>query len=150
MRFVCIRKLPPGQLLLPKALLAAAVLILGGCGGDSSAGDGGGPPNPLPTISALAPVAAVTGGPDLYLRVYGTGFVASSIVEWNGGGLPTTLVNSTQVFAVVSAANRSISGTFPVTVMNPSPGGGVSNAVSELVGPPPAAPAGVGVIQLVS
>lgn len=64
--------------------------------------------------------------------------------------LSTTFVTSSQVFAVVAAADRSSSGTYSVTVFNPAPGGGLSNGVAVSVGPPAAPPAGIGVIQLIS
>ena len=127
------------------------VLLAAGCGGGSgSGGDGGGPPNPIPSIASVDPAAAVAGGPDFYIRVFGAGFVAASTVEWNGQMLPTTFVNSTQVYALIAAADRTSSGTYSASVFNPAPGGGLSSSVSVLVGPGPAAPAGVGVIQLVS
>lgn len=132
-------------------LLLITPLVLGGCAaGGSAGGGGGGGSNPVPGIVALDSASVATGGPDFYMTVYGTGFVASSFVEWNGLKLPTTFVNSTQVFAVVSAANRSSSATIPVTVFNPAPGGGLSNAISVLVAPPLSPPPGVGVLQLVS
>jgi len=139
------------------ALLLFGTISLSGCGHGGSVGGnggggggGGGGSNPVPGIVALDPLSVAAGGPDFYVTVYGSGFVSSSVVEWNGLKLPTTFVNSTQVFAVVSAGNRSSSASVPVTVFNPSPGGGVSNAVPVFVGPVPSPPPAVGVLQLVS
>lgn len=140
-------------------LFLTALFLLSGCGdigspGNSGGGVGnggvGGQPNLIPTVAALDPASVAAAGPDFYLSVYGTGFTSSSVVRWNGSDLTTTLVSSSQVFALVGAGNRSSSGTFPIAVFNPAPGGGLSNASSVLVGPVPATPQGVGVLQLVS
>ena len=45
-------------------------------------------PNPVPVLSALSPSRAVVGAPST-IAVIGTGFVASSVVQWNGTALPT-------------------------------------------------------------
>lgn len=122
----------------------------GNSGGGGGNGGGGGQSNPVPTLVALDPASTAAAGPGFYLTVYGTGFTSSSVVRWNGSDLTTTFVSSSQVFALIGAASRSSSGTFPITVFNPAPGGGLSNASSVLVGPVPAAPQGIGVVQLIS
>lgn len=139
------------------ALVLPALLALGGCaaggasGGSGGGGGGyGGSPNPVPSIVFLDPSSVAMGGPDFYLTVYGSGFSPSSVVRWNGSTLATTFVSGSLVYAVVSASYRSGSGTASVTVLNPAPGGGLSNASSAFVGPVPEPSAGVGVVQLVS
>src|SRR6266404_755692 len=133
------------------ALLLLGELSLAGCGdGGSVGGNGGGGSNPTPAILAIDPKSVVAGGPDFFLTVYGSGFVSASTVEWNGVKLPTTFVNNKQIFAQVGAANRSGSGTIPVTVFNPMPGGGTSSAASVFVNSSPPSPMGVGVFALVS
>lgn len=136
--------------------IALFALLLAGCGEIKNAGGGGGGAgggggsNPVPGIIALDPKSAAAGGPDFFLTIYGTGFLASSVVEWNGVKLATTFVNDTLIFAQVDAVNRSASATVPVAVFNPSPGGGLSNTMPVVVGPVPSPPAGVGVLQLIS
>src|SRR4029079_1529215 len=51
------------------------------------------------------------------------------------GGSPrtTTFVNSTQVTAQIPATDIAVVGTPPITVVNPSPGGGTSSAVNLTV-----------------
>src|SRR5438552_1530617 len=139
------------------ALFLLGLLELGGCadkqaprGGDAGGGGGGGGSNPTPSIAFLDPNSAAAGGPDFYLTAYGSGFSSSSSIQWNGLKLSTTFVNSTQVFVIVPGGYRSTSGSPTVTVFNPVPGGGTSNAMSVLVGTAPAPPQGIGVIQLVS
>src|SRR5207248_2416079 len=71
------------------------------------------------------------------LTVNGTNFVSTSTVYWNGSPLTTTFVSSTQLTAIVPAANVAAVGTASVTVVNPAPGGGTSNAQTFTINPPP-------------
>jgi FG-GAP-like repeat/FG-GAP repeat/IPT/TIG domain len=83
--------------------------------------------NPAPFISQpLFPQALAPGGPSFILTVNGTGFVSSSVVNWNSSALATTFVNSEQLKAAVPSANIASQGTAWVTV---SSGGVVSNVV---------------------
>src|SRR5205823_3340701 len=61
----------------------------------------------------------------------------ASTVNWNGSPLTTTFVSSTQLTAIVPAANVATVGTASVTVVNPAPGGGTSNSVTFTINPPP-------------
>ncbi len=89
---------------------------------------------PPPTITGLSPSSAKPGGPAFTLTVNGTNFVNGSVVLWNGANRSTTYVSSTRVKAAITAADIAKAGTATVTVRNPAPGGGVSNAVSFHVG----------------
>jgi hypothetical protein len=86
--------------------------------------------NPAPTITSLSPTGATAGGAAFTLTVNGTGFVATSSVKFNGTARTTTFVNATQVTAAILASDIASVGTPPVTVTNPTPGGGTSNAVN--------------------
>ncbi len=89
---------------------------------------------PIPFIYAsLQPVAAVPGSAGFTLIVSGTGFFPTSVVEWNGNPLATTVISSTQISATVPAANIAVAGTATITVKNPAPGGGVSNGAYFVV-----------------
>jgi hypothetical protein len=92
--------------------------------------------NPVPTITGLNPSSATPGGPACTLTVNGTNFLSSSVVRWNGANRTTTYVNSTQLTAAIAAADIAAAGTASVTVFNPAPGGGPSNALSFLVATP--------------
>jgi uncharacterized protein (TIGR03437 family) len=98
--------------------------------------------NPPPTLSLLKPAAAAAGGPGFLLTVTGSGFVQGSVVRWNGSDRPTTLQTSTQLLAAISASDVAVAGTAQVTVFNPVPAGGLSNAVSFPIIVPPAVNAG--------
>jgi hypothetical protein len=82
--------------------------------------------NPVPTISSMSPVTAAAGGPAFTLTVTGTGFVAGSVVQWDGAARTTAFVSTTQLTATVPAEDITAGGTITVTVFNPTPGGGDS------------------------
>jgi len=84
--------------------------------------------NPVPFLDQpLVPDAVSPGGPAFTLTVNGSGFVASSTVNWNRSPLTTTFVSSAQLTASVPASDIAAASTAAVTVVNPTPGGGVSN-----------------------
>ncbi len=93
-------------------------------------------PNPVPLISWLNPPSTPPGGPDATVAVYGSGFVSSSIVRWNGLDHATTYVSANELTAIVSSSETAIVGTALVTVFNPTAGGGTSNAASFSVTSP--------------
>lgn len=124
-----------------------ALLALAGCSGQS-AGPPPPPPNPTPTVSALSPAATYSGTGGFPLTVNGSGFLASSTVQWNGSTRATTFVSSSQLMAQIPSSDLSAPGTASITVVNPSPGGGTSNTLSFMLVPGPAP--GTGVIQLIS
>ena len=94
--------------------------------------------NPIPTITSLVPPSAIVGGAAFTLTVNGTGFVASSVVRWEGSDRATTFINSTQLQAAIPASDIAATGTANVTVFNPPPDGGESNmAVFNINNPAP-------------
>lgn len=107
------------------ALLAAATLLPAACGD----GGTGSTPNPTPGVSALNPSSLVQGSESFTLTVTGSDFVAASTVRWNGVDRPTKYVSATQVTAAITAADVAQPGSYQVSVFNPAPGGGVSNAM---------------------
>ncbi|MFZ5877417.1 MAG: beta strand repeat-containing protein [Nitrospirota bacterium] len=94
-------------------------------------------PNPVPTTTALTPASATAGDAAFTLTVDGTGFVSGAVVQWNGVGRTTTVVSPTQVTAEILAADVATAGTASVTVVNPAPGGGASNAQTFTINPVP-------------
>jgi hypothetical protein len=94
-------------------------------------------PSPVPVISSLSPVGAAVGGPAFTLTVNGSGFVASSVVRWNGANRPTTVVSANQLQAAIGAADIAGIGAAQVTVFTPAPGGGLSSGLTFTVSPPP-------------
>ena len=92
-------------------------------------------PNP-PAITTITPPNVLTTNPSLTITVNGSGFTNQSVVKWNGSSLSTTFVSSSQLTAVVPAANYSSAGIENVTVSNGTLGtSGIFtvNAVAPLV-----------------
>ena len=86
--------------------------------------------NPVPFLNQpLVPEAAVPGSPAFTLIVNGTGFVSGAVVNWNGSPRATTFVTAMQLTASILASDIASPGTASVTVVNPTPGGGVSNVI---------------------
>lgn len=85
--------------------------------------------NPVPAISGLNPTTAIAGSPGFTLVITGTNFIADSTVYWNSSALPTTFIGDTQLTAPVTEADIATPGTISITVVNPAPGGGTSNAL---------------------
>ncbi len=83
--------------------------------------------NPLPTTTSISPTNKIVGA-TFTLTVNGTNFVSTSVVQFAGSNRTTSFVNSTQVTATILASDLTTAGTFNITVFNPTPGGGTSNA----------------------
>jgi hypothetical protein len=92
--------------------------------------------NAVPTLSALSPSSARAGEAAFTLTVTGTNFVSTSTVQWNGTGLATTYVSGTKLSASVPPNHVATARTASVRVMNPTPGGGASWAVTFTVDNP--------------
>jgi hypothetical protein len=91
-------------------------------------------------ITFLSPANINAGLGDLTITVTGGGFVAKTVVQWNGQNLKTTFVNSASVTAVVPAAMTAKAGTASVNTLNPHSGSqdnGLSNVIAFMVFPPP-------------
>jgi hypothetical protein len=94
--------------------------------------------NPLPSIASLSPANAFAGGEALTLTVGGAGFNPSSVVSLAGTERATQFVSPTQLTATVTRADIEAPGSFGVSVFNPAPGGGASNAKTfQVTRPPP-------------
>src|SRR3989344_440439 len=82
----------------------------------------------VPTINSISPSFAMVGSSALTLTVNGNYFDHNAVVYFNGNARATTYISPTQVTAVIPASDLNATGTFGVTVNNPSAGGGTSNA----------------------
>jgi len=89
---------------------------------------------PLPSISSVSPSPVATGS--FTLTVNGTGFIAGSVVSFDGAALATTVVSSTRLTATgnaptakpsvpvaVNTPDSEVSNTFYVDVIAPLPVG---------------------------
>jgi hypothetical protein len=85
--------------------------------------------NPVPAASSLSPSSAAHGGGDFQMRISGSGFTRTSFVVWNGGFRATAFISSSQLIALIPAADIAAAGSATVAVTNPAPGGGTSSTV---------------------
>ena len=91
--------------------------------------------NPAPVLASVSPNSAPVFGPDLTVRINGSGFLLGSVVQWNGTNMPTTLVSSAQLQAFLPAQLFAPFGVYgngqapQIAVFNPAPGGGTSSAL---------------------
>ncbi|MFN4181326.1 MAG: hypothetical protein ACK4FA_01340 [Candidatus Paceibacteria bacterium] len=86
--------------------------------------------NPAPVIYSMTPDTVVAGSDAMTVVVKGANLMPCSIAKWNGEDRPTTYVNPTRVLMEVRASDVLNPGQYLVTVVNPGPGGGFSNALT--------------------
>jgi hypothetical protein len=84
--------------------------------------------NPKPKLTSISPSSATHGGPGFTLTVNGTGFLPTTVVNWNGSPRATTYVSATKLTAQITAQDIANKGKAKVTATNPTPGGGTSNS----------------------
>jgi hypothetical protein len=106
-------------------------------------GGGGGSSNSLPltvknatpSLASLNPTSFTAGSAASVLTLTGTGYVPTSVVTINGSPRTTSFVSSTSVQVTLTAGDLAEAGIDSVEVVNPSPGGGTSTAVTFAVNP---------------
>ena len=89
--------------------------------------------NPLPIISALSQQNTLLNSASLSLDIVGSNFVSTSTVKLGDNSLTPTSVTPTQVTVTVPDILLTIAQELPITVVNPSPGGGASSALTFAV-----------------
>jgi hypothetical protein len=93
--------------------------------------------NPLPTLNSLAPDTVIAGSGQLTLTLNGSNFIPASVVQMNGSNRSTTFVSSTQLTAAIPASDVATAALLSVSVVNPTPGGGVWSLGFNVVNPVP-------------
>ena len=84
--------------------------------------------NLVPLITLLPSYGAHAGRGGFALFVHGYNFSRRAVVRWNGSARPTQFLSPFRLVAEVADADVAAPGTAQVTVFNPAPGGGPSNA----------------------
>jgi imidazolonepropionase-like amidohydrolase len=84
-------------------------------------------------VLRVLPGLATEGSGDVEIEIEGLGFSAASVARLVNNRLKTRFVSSEILRAVVPARLLRSAGTWPVTVENPQPGGGVSNPYGFIV-----------------
>jgi trimeric autotransporter adhesin len=93
-----------------------------------------------PVITSVIPNTILAGSANTLVTVLGTGFIATSVVQWNGTSVATTLSrfnNVSELVATVPAADLTTTGTASVTVNTPSANPSLSNSVTVNITNPP-------------
>jgi hypothetical protein len=85
-------------------------------------------PSPVPTIVALLPPQVHAGRGAFRLTAQGADFFSGATLFWNGSPRTTTWVTPTEVRAAIPPEDVASVGTASVTVENPTPNLGPSNA----------------------
>lgn len=95
--------------------------------------------NPVPTLAELSVVEALAlAESDLPLDVTGTDFVAGAVVNFGPTMLTPASPTSNKLGVTIPAAAMQVGDSIEITVTNPGPGGGSSNALFfRLLNPPP-------------
>jgi Pro-kumamolisin, activation domain/Bacterial Ig-like domain (group 3) len=107
------------------SMLMGLLVFLPSCGGGSG-GSGGGGGNPVPAITTLSPTKIAAGSQVQILLVNGTNFMSTSTVTYNGALHNSGLQSPTQIQVALGPSDVAATGSYPVVVTNPSPGGGPS------------------------
>ena len=90
--------------------------------------------NPVPVISFIEPASKYVGDSTFTLFAYGSNFGSGTRVFFNGVELTVTSAGG-HMEATFPSSMLTTAGTFNVTVSNPTPGGGISNAIPFVVNP---------------
>jgi hypothetical protein len=91
--------------------------------------------NSVPEIASLLPSSATAGSATFTLTVNGSAFAPGCVVSFNGSPRQTVFVDDSLVRARILAEDVSSADRAEVTVANPEPGGGTSEAARFAVRP---------------
>ena len=120
------RSIWPTMTMIATIAILFTLLSCGGGGGDG----GGGSTNPVPSITSLSPTQQAAGSASQTLTINGSGFMSGSAVTYNGVAHGSTFLGSSQLSIPLAANDLATTGTYPVVVTNPAPGGGASSPVN--------------------
>jgi len=84
-------------------------------------------------LGQISPATVTSGGPGFTLTALGTGFLSSSVLQWNGNDLPTTVVSPTEITAQIPVAYISATGSAQITIVNTSGGAAASAPVTLVI-----------------
>jgi hypothetical protein len=82
----------------------------------------------IPTANPVSPDSAEAGGSGFNLAITGGGFTEATDFLWDGIALTTTYHCPTCLIATIPESVVADEGIYPLTLTNPSPGGGISEA----------------------
>jgi len=111
---------------LPALVIVAVFLVTPGCGGG---GGGQVTNNPVPSITSLSPTEQAAGSGSQVLTIMGSGFVSGTTVTYNNAAHTASYAGVSQLQISLTPQDMATTGSFPVVVTNPAPGGGASTPV---------------------
>lgn len=82
----------------------------------------------IASVTFIEPLTVQVGAASQTLLITGSNFYPASVVNVKGVAQPTTFISNSQLSATLNAAAVAQIGEEPLTVVNPAPGGGTSNA----------------------
>lgn len=85
--------------------------------------------NPVPFVTSISPDSVNLGGGAKNITITGSNFVPNSIARLNGSNRPTTFIDYSHLLINLSAGDMIGSSGNYITVFNPAPNGGYSNAI---------------------
>ena len=92
--------------------------------------------NPVPSITALSPTSITDTGADVAMTITGANFFSFSSVAIGDQPLTSSVLSRSAISITIPAAlvkNAASTGSFSLSVSNPSPAGGASNAFGVTV-----------------
>lgn len=120
----------PGDILSPGTITVLVTTPAPGGGTSNSETLTINPVNsPVPVVTSISPTGVFAGSNTLAITVNGSGFVAQSEGTANGNVRGTFRISSTQLQVTLLASDIATAGTVQIAVLNPPPGGGLSNHV---------------------
>lgn len=69
-----------------------------------------------PSLASLNPASAEIGGEPLTLHCMGAYFMPESVIVFNGGVEPTTMVSATELTTLVYPSTAQVAGSYPVLI----------------------------------
>ena len=84
----------------------------------------------VPAISTIGASTVLIGSSNTTITVAGSNFYPQSVVQLNGTALSMTFLDNNDLKATIPVSLITALGELPLTVQNPAPGGGISNALT--------------------
>lgn len=91
------------------------------------------PVNPVPHLDSISPSSVRVGSGNFTLTINGTNFVTGCSALINGNSRTITAQSATTLSVAIPSTDILTTGTRGITVINPAPGGGTSNALTLTV-----------------
>lgn len=86
--------------------------------------------NPVPNIVFIDPSVGYLNSGEKVITLTGSNFIRGSIARYDGSNRPTAFIDSSRLQMKLSPADMTNLGAHKISVYNPLPGGGFSNAVN--------------------